>query len=135
MKLFHPIRRKKRLGFSLAEAALSVGILSFGFLSLVPLVGLGLTSARQARDNRAMAQIAETFAQNARQGTLTGGVSYLDNQENSCARAGACYQVQAALTPNATAVAGGTLTRLTVQVTPLATPSRSQFYAVLFSPQ
>ena len=100
MKFFHPTRRKKRLGFSLVEAALSVGILSFGFLSLVPLIGMGTTAAREARDNRAMSQIAETFIPDARQGTAIGGVSYLDNQENPCARAGACYQVQAALTPN-----------------------------------
>jgi Tfp pilus assembly protein PilV len=115
MKLFHPIRRKNRLAFSLAEASLAVGLLSFGFLSLIPMVGLGLNSARQARDNRAMAQIAETFTQKARQGTLTAGTSYLDNEENSCAST--------------------TLTRLAVQVTPLAAPNRSQFYAVLFSPQ
>ena len=131
MKFFHPMRRKKRLGFSLVEAAFSVGVLSFGFLSLVPLVGMGMTSARQAHDNRAMTQIAETFIQNARQGTIASGVSYLDNQENPCARAGACYQVT--LTPNATAMPP--LTRLTVQVTPLATPNRSQFYAVLLPPQ
>jgi uncharacterized protein (TIGR02598 family) len=135
MKLFHPIRRKNRLAFSLAEASLAVGLLSFGFLSLIPMVGLGLNSARQARDNRAMAQIAETFTQKARQGTLTAGTSYLDNEENSCASTAACYRVQVTLTPDAPAPGSATLTRLAVQVTPLAAPNRSQFYAVLFSPQ
>jgi uncharacterized protein (TIGR02598 family) len=131
MKLFHPAHQKKIRAFSLVESALSVGILSFGFLSVVPMVDLGLNSARQARDHRATAQIAETLTQEAQQGALAAGTGWFDAQENSCASAnGACYRAQTVLTPVA-----GNLTRLTVQVTPLATPNRSQFYAVVLSPQ
>ena len=132
MKLFHLKSRRKIRAFSLVESALSVGILSFGFLSIVPLVDLGLNSAREGRAHRATAQIAETLMDEARQGTLVGGTAYFDDRETSCpSTVGAAYCVQTTL---ATDVATTGLTRLTVQVTPLATPNRSQFYAVMFPP-
>jgi uncharacterized protein (TIGR02598 family) len=132
MKLFHFKSRRKIRAFSLVESALSVGILSFGFLSVVPLVDLGLNSAREARAHRATAQIAEMLMDQARQGTLVAGSAYFDNQETACpSPVGAAYRAQTTL---ATAVATTGLTRLTVQVTPLATPNRSQFYAVMFPP-
>jgi hypothetical protein len=123
MKLFHLKSRRKIRAFSLVESALSVGILSFGFLSIVPLVDLGLNSAREGRAHRATAH-------EARQGTLVGGTAYFDDRETSCpSTVGAAYRVQTTL---ATDAATTGLTRLTVQVTPLATPNRSQFYAVMF---
>ena len=131
MKLFRFIPgRKNRQGFSLVEAALSVGILSFGFLGLVPLLGLGLTATRQARDNHTSAQIAENFIDQAQQGTLTNGASYVDDQGNTCASSVACYHIQ-----TATTTVSGNLTRLTVQVTPVSAPTRSQFYAVVLPPR
>jgi Tfp pilus assembly protein PilV len=129
MKHFRSARIKSRLGFSLVEAALSVGVLSFGFLSLAPVLGLGLSSAHQARDNRISAQIAQGFADQAREGTLTAGTAYCDNEGAACPQAGAAYQVQTTLG----AMAGG-CTRLTVQVAPVATPNRPFDYAVVLPP-
>jgi len=136
MKSFFLQPRRRKRAFSLVEAALSVGILSFGFLSVVPLVGLGVNSARQARTNRVAAQIAETLIQQAQQGTLAAGTVYFDSAENSLPTAvGACFQAQSSLVTGVAAPGGGTLTRLTVQVTPLGAPARSQFYAVVLPPQ
>jgi uncharacterized protein (TIGR02598 family) len=131
MKTFRSARTKKScLGFSLVEASLSVGILGFGFISLAPLLSVGLTTARQARDGRISAQIAETFADQARDDTLTAGSTYCDDQGAACPATSACYQVQATLNTLA-----GNCTRLTVQVTPVATPNRPLDYAVVLPPQ
>jgi len=136
MKPFYLQSRRRKRAFSLVEAALSVGILSFGFLSVAPLVDLGVNSARQARTNRMAAQIAETLIQQAQQGTLTAGTVYFDSAENiRPTAAGACFQVQSALATVVAAPGGGALTRLTVQVTPLGEPARSQFYAVVLPPE
>lgn len=130
MKIFRSARTKSCLGFSLVEASLSVGILGFGFISLAPLLSVGLTTARQARDGRISAQIAETLADEARDGTLTAGTAYYDNQGAACTSTGACYQVQTTL-----AALVGNCTRLTVQVMPVATPARPLDYAVVLPPQ
>ena len=52
-----PGEKVKRGGFSLAESALSIGLISFGLLTLVPLLALGLKTSRLARDDRAGAEI------------------------------------------------------------------------------
>jgi type II secretory pathway pseudopilin PulG len=65
------VGKKQRGGFSLVEATFSIGLLSFGFLTLAPLLALGLKTARHARDDRATAQIAQTLIEDAKQGTLT----------------------------------------------------------------
>ena len=57
------------------------------------------------------------------------GSEYFNDQGVSCAAAGACYQVQTALNPVA-----GNCTRLTIQVTPVATPNRQLDYAVVLPP-
>jgi uncharacterized protein (TIGR02598 family) len=129
MKYFRSARTKSRLGFSLVEAALSVGVLSFGFLSLVPMLGLGLASTHQARDNRISAQIAQGLADQAREGTLTAGTAYCDNEGAACLQSGASYQTVTTLGT----MAGG-CTRLAVQVTPVATPNRPLDYAVVLPP-
>lgn len=129
MKFFRSTRIKSRRGFSLAEAALSIGVLSFGFLSLAPVLGLGLNSTRQARDNGISAQIAETFSDQARAGTLIAGTAYCDDQGAACSRAGACYQTRTTLDAMA-----GNCTRLTIQVIPLANPNRPLDYAVVLPP-
>jgi uncharacterized protein (TIGR02598 family) len=129
-RFYHPHRR----GFSLAEASLSIGLLSFGFLSLAPLLALGLKSARQARDNRATAQIAQTLVEEARQGTLPSGAIPLDFQGQTCDPALAIYTAQAT-SVLVTAGPGGAanLTRLTLRIAPLGAPDRVRIYAVVFS--
>jgi Tfp pilus assembly protein PilV len=129
MKFFRSTYRKNRLGFSLVEAALSVGVLSFGFLSLGPILGLGLTSARQGRDSRISAQIAENLSDEARQGTSIAGTAYCDDTGAACPQAVARYRTQTTLSALA-----GNCTQLAVQVTPLATPNRPFHYAVVLPP-
>jgi len=93
MKFFYLNHQQNRLkkGFSLVEATLSLGVLSFGFLALIPSLALGSKTARQAHDNRATAQIAETLVEEAKQGTLSSGMTYLDVQGNSCSVVQAIY--------------------------------------------
>jgi uncharacterized protein (TIGR02598 family) len=129
MKFFRPARIKNDRGFSLVEASLSVGVLGFGVLSLAPMLGVGLTGARQARDSRISAQIAETLSDEARDGTLTAGTTYCDDQGVSCPAAVACYQIQT--TQDALA---GSCTRLTIQVTPIAARSRPLDYVAVLPP-
>jgi len=82
--LFHQGSKQRRGGFSLVEATFSIGLMSFGFLTMAPLLGLGLKTARLARDDRATAQIAQTLIEEAEQGTLPSGTVYLDIQVNLC---------------------------------------------------
>jgi hypothetical protein len=99
-------------------------------LSLGPLVGLGLTSARQARDNQLTAQIAQTLTEQAREGTLTSGSGYCDDQGAVCTSTGAYYQTQTTET-----MLAGNCTRVTIQITPIGNPNRLQEYAVVLPPQ
>jgi uncharacterized protein (TIGR02598 family) len=134
-----PNRRRVRLrGFSLVEAVFSIGVMSFGFLSLAPLLALGLTSARDARENRATAQIATTLVQQARQGTLVAGSQYLDSSGNACASSNdAAFVAQSTLTGIAPGAGGGTsssagLTRLTLRVAPIDGPGSARTYVDVF---
>jgi Tfp pilus assembly protein PilV len=130
MKIFRPARMKSNQGFSLVEAALSLGILSFGFLSIAPLVGLGLTSARQARDGQLTAQIAQTLTEQAREGTLTSGSGFCDGQGAVCPSTSACYKTLTTET-----ILAGNCMRVTIRITPIGNPSRLQEYAVVLPPQ
>ncbi len=119
-------RSEKQGGFSLVETALSIGLLSFGVLSLAPLLELGLKSARMARDDRESAQIAQMLVEEVKQGTLTSGMLYLDSEGNTCDANQAAYLIQAgssSVTP--------TLTRETLQVTPRGAPDRVRTYVVV----
>ena len=122
--------KKKRGGFSLVEATFSIGLMSFGFLALIPLLALGMKTARLARDDRATAQIAQTLVQEARQGTLPAGTVYLDIQGDTLSSTQtAAYSAQSASQP----IAGDALlTRLTLRVTPLGAPNRARTYAVVY---
>jgi uncharacterized protein (TIGR02598 family) len=123
-------KRDARGGFSLVEATLSIGLLSFGFLTLVPLMAIGLKTARVAHTNRDTAQIAQSLVEEARQGTLASGTTYLDFQGNATGATTAAYAAQSTLQ----AVSGNaTLTRLTLRVTPVGAPDRARTYAVVFS--
>ncbi len=104
-------------GFSLVESALSIGVLSFGFLALAPLLALGLTSA----------QIAATLIEQAKQGTLATGTIYLDSGSNPCASNQAAYAVLGTSTP----LSAGT-TRLALRVTPVGAPGSARIYADVF---
>jgi uncharacterized protein (TIGR02598 family) len=128
--LFHRSKKRDRGGFSLVEATFSIGLLSFGFLTLAPLLALGLKSARGARDDRTTAQIAQTLVEEAKQGTLATGTTYLDIQGTQLgSNQAAAYSAQGTFQ----AVAGcSSLTRLTLQITPLGAPDRTRIYAVVF---
>jgi len=110
------------------ETALSLGIVSFGFLSLISMMSLGLKTAHQARDNRTSAQIAQTLIEEARQGTLTSGTLYLDCQGGACRSTEAAYTAQSTFLP----MSGAFLTQLTLRVTPLGAPDRARIYAVVY---
>jgi uncharacterized protein (TIGR02598 family) len=128
MKLYCvPGRRKKRAGFSLVEGVLSVGVFSFGFLSLAPLLVVGMDGARGARENRATAQIAATLIEEGKQGTLGAGPLYFDATLAPCpSRQGAAYMAQ----PSATVAAA--LTRLTLRIVPVNLPGDARTYADVF---
>jgi uncharacterized protein (TIGR02598 family) len=120
-----------RGGFSLVEATFSIGLLSFGFLTLAPLLALGMKTARLARDDRATAQIAQTLIEEARQGTLVSGTVYLDIQGTTLGSAQtAVYTAQSTLiTPY---LGNALLKQMTLKVTPLGAPDRTRIYAVVF---
>src|SRR5271155_5438300 len=132
MNSFHIGAGKKgqRGGFSLVEATFSIGLLSFTFLTLAPLLALGLKTARLARDDRATAQIAQTLTEEARQGTLASGTVYLDIQGTVLPSA-----QTSAYTAQSISVAsyeGNTsLTQMTLRVTPLGAPDCVRTYAVV----
>jgi uncharacterized protein (TIGR02598 family) len=119
-------RSEKQGGFSLVEATFSIGLLSFGFLALAPLLAVGIKSARLARDDRATAQIAQTLIEDAKQGSLPASPIYLDDQGNACSFSAATFSAQttsSSLAPS--------LSRLTIQVTPVGAPDRARIYAVV----
>jgi Tfp pilus assembly protein PilV len=129
MKLFRTAPRKNRLGFSLVEASISIGVLSLGFLSLGPMLGLGLASARQVRDGEMAVQIARDLAAEAREATLAPGSGYCDSEGTPCAKSDARFITQTTKTALA-----GNCTRLTIRVTPVDAPNRSSSYAVVLPP-
>jgi uncharacterized protein (TIGR02598 family) len=127
-------KKRQRGGFSLVEATFSIGLLSFGFLTLAPLLALGLKTARLARDDRATAQIAQTLTEEARQGTLASGTIDLDiqgtvlNSANSTPMA--AYTAQStSVTPY---LGNASLTQTTLRVTPIGAPDRTRIYAVVY---
>jgi len=132
MKFLLSRRRRgtARSGFSLVEATLSLGILSVGFLSLAPLLAMGLKTARRAHNNRDTIQIAQSLVEEAKQGTLAAGTTYFDFQGNPIDCTQAAYTAQSAFLP---VTGSSTLTRLTLVVTPLGAPDRARNYAVVFS--
>ena len=122
-------KKKHRGGFSLVEATLSIGLLSFGFLTLTPLLSLGLKTSRVARDDRVTAQIAQTLIEEARQGTLTPGTPlYLDIQGATLSSA----QTAAYIAQSTTLAIPGSLTQMKLQITPLGAPDRARTYAVVY---
>jgi len=123
--------KKRRGGFSLAEATFSIGLLSFGFLALAPLLGMGLKTARLARDDRATAQIAQTLTEEARQGTLAAGTVYLDIQGSvlTSAQAAAYSAKSTSVTPY---LGNASLTQMRLQITPLGAPDRMRTYVVVY---
>jgi uncharacterized protein (TIGR02598 family) len=135
MKLFHfaSKRVRYRRGFSLVEATFSIGLFSFGFLTMAPLLAMGLKTAHQARDNRATAQVAQTLIEEAKQGTLVSGTTYLDFQGNTCVPAQAAYTAQATVTASTVTSGNGSPSHLTILITPLGAPDRARTYAVVFS--
>lgn len=112
------------------EATLSLGILSIGALTLMPLYVLGLQIARQAQDTRDEARMAQSLIEQARQGTLSSGTTYLDLQGSSTTVSQAVYTAQSTIQP---VTGSSTLDRLTLKITPLSAPDRARTYAVVYS--
>jgi 2-keto-3-deoxy-6-phosphogluconate aldolase len=108
------------------EVSFTVGIMSFSFLTLGPLLGLGMKTVRLARDDRASAQIARTLIEEAKQGTLGAGPVYLDDQGAACSPVSAAFVVQPV-----TQAAGNSASQLTLRVTPVGAPGRARVYAVV----
>jgi uncharacterized protein (TIGR02598 family) len=129
-RFFHPNRCGKT-GFSLVEVALSLGVFSFGFITLVPLLALGLNSARQSQNDATTAQIAATLAEEARQGTSVTGTSYFDFQGGACPAAQAVYRATGSFTSLPPATGTPMVQRLTLKVTPVGAPDRARIYAVV----
>jgi type II secretory pathway pseudopilin PulG len=124
-------KNSARGGFSLVESTLSLGLMSFGFLTLSPLLVLGLKTASVARHERATAEVAQTLIEEAKQGMLTAGTLYLDAQGNPCPTAQAAFSTLATFQP---VTGSSSLTRLTLQVTPVGAPDRVRTYAIVFLP-
>jgi uncharacterized protein (TIGR02598 family) len=132
MKSFHTRsgEKRKKGGFGLTEATLSIGIFSISFLTLVPLLAFGLKTARLARNDRCSAQIAQTVIEEAKQGTLPASTIYFDSQGAPLrAPQVAAFSAQSTSQP---AVASPALTQMTLRVTPLGAPDRARIYAVVF---
>ena len=129
MKLFsaHAGKGRTRGGFSLVEATIAIGIMSFGLLTLVPLLVIGMKSSRFARDDRTTGQIAQTLVEEAKQGTLGTAPIYYDETGELCNAAQAAYAAQSAVAPFAPS-----LSQVTLRVTPLGAPDRARTYVVVF---
>jgi uncharacterized protein (TIGR02598 family) len=128
--LFRRRRSTAHGGFNLVEATLSLGLLSFGFLALAPLLAVGLKTARLTQDNRGTALIAQSLMEEAKQGTLSAGTAYFDFQGNPINSPQAAYSAQSTLLP---VTGSATLIRLTLRITPLGAPDRARTYAAVFS--
>ena len=127
----HPRRRSCR-GFSLVEAVLSIGMMSFGFLAMAPLLGLGITSARLPRENRATAQIATTLIEQAKQGTAFT-TPYFDSTSSPSTATQAAYFVQETTTTFAPgSVGSGPLSRLCLRIAPVASVGGARTYADVY---
>jgi Tfp pilus assembly protein PilV len=128
MKLFrfHRGGSRTRGGFNLVEVSFTLGLLSVGFLTLAPLMGMGLKSSRWARDDRITAQIARTLTEEEKQGTLGAGPVYLDDQGQACNPTSAAYIVQPTVQS-----AGSAASQLVLRVTPACASQRAWDYAVV----
>ena len=108
------------------EVSFTIGLLSVGFLTLAPLMGMGLKSSRWARDDRITAQIARTLSEEEKQGTLGASPAYLDDQGEACNPLSASYVAQPVMQS-----AGSTASQLLLRVTPVGAPQRAWDYAVV----
>jgi type II secretory pathway pseudopilin PulG len=134
MKLFrrYPEKKQRRDGFSLVESTFSIGLFSFGLLSLIPLLALGLKSARQARDDRAAAQIARTLMYKAEQGTLaltSGSVSIPFDDQGDVITSPQLAVYVATYSPQPIGLTP--LTQITMKIVPHGAPDRPRIYAVV----
>jgi uncharacterized protein (TIGR02598 family) len=132
MKLFSslPRQRRARGGFNLVEATFSIGIVSCGFLTLIPLLSTGMHTARLARNDRITGQIAQTMIEEAKLNALPAGVSYFTDQGAACGVGQAAFTVQ-----TTTQSMPVSLTQLTLFVTPVGAPDHARTYAVVFPAQ
>lgn len=132
MKSFciHSGNKSKSGGFSLTEVTFSIGVISFGFLSLTPLLVLGLKEARLARNERVSSQIAQGLIEQARQGTPAAGTVYLDEQGSVLPSAlAAAFTAQSSSQAEAS---GAALTQFTLRITPSGMPDHIRVYAVVY---
>jgi len=123
---FHRGRCSARGGFNLVEVSFTIGVLSLAIVTLGPLLGMGLKTSSNARDDRMSAQIARSFAEQAKQGALGSGTVYLNYQGLACNPPSAAFVVQPVIQS-----AGGVGSQLALRVTPVGAPGRARVYAVV----
>ena len=115
----------------MVEATISLGLMSFGLLTLVPLLAVGLKAARVAKNDQDSAQIVQTLVEKAKQGTLASGSTPFDEQGNACVASQAAFTAAASIAP----VTGNTsVTRLTLVIKPRGAPDHARTYVVVFAP-
>ena len=108
------------------EVSFTIGVLSLAIVTLGPLLGMGLRTSSSARDDRMSEQIARTFAEEAKQGTLGTATMYLDYRAVACSPLSAAFVVRPV-----TQSAGSVGTQLALRVTPVGDPGRARVYAVV----
>ena len=116
-------RRRARLGFSLVEITLALGIIAFAFVTVFGLLPAGLRAFRQAMDVSIGSQIIQRVLNDAEQtdfSQLISQVRYFDDQGNELTgRQGAIYHVNLVVTKNPVfpgAPENDSLARVAVQV-------------------
>jgi hypothetical protein len=116
------------------EATFSIGIVSCGFLTLIPLLASGMHTARLARNDRITGQIAQTLIEQAKLNVLVPGTQFADNQGEVCSASGAAFTIQAT---EQTLSSSQSLspTELTITVTPIGAPDHARTYAVVLPVQ
>ncbi|MEI9998878.1 MAG: Verru_Chthon cassette protein B [Verrucomicrobiota bacterium] len=111
-----PTTLTRRAAFSLIEVVLALGVTSFALLSMVALIPMGLTTAREASDATTEAQIVQ-FARNeieltsfSNLGAWSGATGYFDNEglPTTQGAASQIYTVTYAVTNMAMSIDGST---------------------------
>jgi len=77
IRIQSPQKRIARHAFSLVEVAIALGILSFGLLSIVGLLSVGLTSSRQNIDRSVEVQIMDFVRAQVKEAQTSGSLAVL----------------------------------------------------------
>jgi len=96
----HASRFRRARGFSLIEVALSIGVVSFAFVSLFALLPAGLTTFRQTVDTMVTSQVVGRIINEAQQTDYPDLIAnpttdrYFDDQGNEVAPADSTYTAE-----------------------------------------